>query len=322
MSAMGLSSTRMRHEAALERVRAADPALIAGEAIGPNAMPMHRGLDGLVTPVTGGDEALIVKTYHAGALAPHGIAGAVEGARLAGERGVGPVFRALLPETQSLVTEALGPQWRQAGVGDVLAPARLAQLVAMLRAWHGSEAVAAAVPAGAMFHAAREVLVTLPAFHLPASFMMDIAQVAEWVEAIVAALAEADRPPVVLHGEGLLSNVMLSDEGGMTLVDFDRVTMGDPYRDLAAFTLDLAVDEAERAEIVALYEGRAARADEVARLTLHGLLEDASWAFWALAGEQSADRRGPELYKYAANRLARFRLQLGQVDIARLLREV
>lgn len=320
---MKAASTRARHQSALAQLGTEYQTFTPGVAFGANAMPMHCGLDGLVTPVTADGVELIVKTCHEGALSPHDIAGAIEGARLAGEQGSGPSFVAALPGTGSFVCERLGDHWRQARVGDVLKPDVLVRLVALLKAWHGNaQVVSSSIPAGAMFRVARDILAEVPDFRLPPALQMEVAQIAEWVETLVAPLEEAKRPQVLLHGEVMLSNVMLSDTGSLRLVDFDRVTMGDPYRDLAALALEVTACDAERAQLVSFYEGREAQASEVARLTLYALLEDVSWGFWALAGEYDANRRGPELYKYASNRLMRFRLHLGQVDIAKLLREV
>lgn len=298
------------------------PGAVAGDPLPAVAMPMHMGLDALVTPFEQDGVPLIAKTFLPGALAPFTFAGAAEAARAAGELGIAPALRAREDATATLLFDRLGDGWRMASVKDLQSENTLATLVAAKKRWHGAPPLTTAIVPMELYQSylstCRERAIPV----LPATLRMDLEGLTQWVERIAGALDAAGADSVPLHGENVTSNVMLGPGGELRLLDFDRAGMGDPFRDLGAMALDLCVDDEDRAALISLYTGQPATAGELARLKLHGLLDDACWALWALIAETEAPRRGPELYKYAANRLIRFRLHLSTFDMARLLREV
>lgn len=308
-----LPPVRARHAAALARLEG-----VPGEALPPLAMPAHSGLDGLLSPVMTSDGPVLVKTYHGGALAPFGFDGAVRAARLAARAGIGPEVISASPVTQTLVTADLRPGFRTAMVTDFLDPDRLAMLMTAKKRLHGCGHVAEDITSRDIFAALRP-RATLP---LPGTVGMQVEGLRQWVNRIADALEAAGHDKVLLHGENTVSNVLLDDSGTVMLCDFDRAGMGDAYRDLGAMANDLCVDDIDRAQLLEAYLGHTPAPDQMARLKLHAMLDDAIWALWALAGESDPERRGPELYKYACNRVVRFRVALSSCDMARLLREV
>lgn len=321
---MSMAAPTDRQAQALARLA---PGATAATPLPAVAMPMHMGLDALVTPVDGTGAALIVKTYLPGALAPFTFGTAAEAAARAGELGIAPALTGTDATMQTLLFERLGEGWRMASVADLLSEDRLSEdwlsaVVAALRTWHGSAPLTSSVSPLELFRAHLATAEACPLPVLPATLRMDLAGLTQWVERIAGALDAAGSAKVPLHGEILASNLMLGPDGQVRLLDFDRATMGDPFRDLAALSLEACVDDEDRARLVTLYTGQPASAADMARLKLLGMLEDACWALWALIGETVPERRGPELYKYATNRLIRFRLCLSSYDMARLLREV
>ncbi len=313
---------RERHAEALARLGGDHPDFAADPAQPSLAMPSHSGLDGIASAAVANGSAVMVKTFHRDALAPFTFEGAVAATRLAGEAGIGPRLLAVDPVTATLVTERLTDPWRTASLPDFLSPRRIADLTALLRRWHGAgTGDERPSPLEEFRHLAARAAGP-GALPLPATFGMAFAQLDQWVERICAALEASGGEVALLHGEMMLSNVLIAGDGALRMVDFDRAGMGDPWRDLGALSLELCVDDEDRHALLAAYLGQSPATDQVARLKLFALLDDAIWAIWALTGEASADRRGPELYKYASNRLVRFRHHLSLFDMAKLLREV
>ncbi|MBT9385293.1 aminoglycoside phosphotransferase family protein [Pseudooceanicola sp. CBS1P-1] len=315
-------TTKARHQTALERLGTATEAEGRGDALPAIAMPMHMGLDGLLTGIEGDAGAQIVKTYHDGSLYPFGFAEASRATRHAGAAGLGPAVVAVQEETRSLITMQFGAPWRMASAKDFLDPAMLAALVDAKKDWHEAGFAAPELSPAEEFEALLARWRSRDAAPLPVTIRMDDTGIAQWITRILEALSRVTEAPVPLHGENTLSNVLTDDQGNIRLLDFDRCVMGDAFRDLGALAHEVCVDDDDRARLIAAYAGAPATASQMARLKLWGLYDDALWAFWALIGETEADRRGPELYKYAANRLVRFRLHLSVFDMARLLREV
>ncbi|WP_172329136.1 phosphotransferase family protein [Mangrovicoccus sp. HB161399] len=309
--------SRARHAAALEALGAAEAA-----AVPPLAMPSHCGLDGRVSFASLEGAAAAVKTFHRDALGPGGFAAAAEAHALASETGIGPRLLTADAATATLATERLGDGWRPAMVPDFVTGGKLPGLLAALKAWHGAGAVAAVSDPRADFSRLAEAAARPGMLALPATAGFGLAQLGDWVARICDALDAAPAEPVLLHGELMVSNAMLDGGGALKLLDFDRAAMGDPMRDLASLSLELCVDDDDRSALLAAWTGDAPARADLARMKLLALLEDAIWALWALAGEASEDRKGPELYKYACNRLVRFRFHLSLFDMAQLLREV
>ena len=291
-------------------------------AVPPLAMPSHSGLDGRVSLAVIDGAEVVVKTFHRDALPPGGFAAAAEAHALASAAGHGPRLVVAEADTATLVTGRLGDGWRQGMVPDFVTGGRLAGLLSALKDWHGAGTVAALYDPQAAFARAAEAAAAPGMLALPATAGLGLAQIGDWVARIAGALDATPVPPVLLHGEMMLSNVMLHADGALALLDFDRAAMGDPLVDIAQLSLELCVDDTDRAALLRAWTGREANPAEMARLKLLALVEDARWALWALAGEASEDRKGPELYKYACNRLVRFRLHLSQFDMAALLKEV
>ncbi|MEI4474096.1 phosphotransferase [Frigidibacter sp. MR17.24] len=352
MSDQGQLPVRDRHAQAL--------AALGGTAspVPALAMPAHSGLDGLISILPGTEDApgRVVKTFHRAALAPYAFAGAAEAAALAGGIGIGPDLLSADPATATLVgahpgggwrtamvPDFLEPErlalsadpatatlvgahpgggWRTAMVPDFLEPERLAALMALKRRWHGAGSVAAATSPRAVFDALAARLAAEATLPLPATVAMTPAELGQWVARIAGAIEAAGSDPVLLHGENMVSNVLCGPDGALRLLDFDRAAMGDAYWDLGALSVEFCVDDTDRAALLEAYLGHAPAADQMARLKLYALLDDAIWAVWAILGEADPERRGPELYKYACNRLVRLRLHLSIFDMAKLLREV
>ncbi len=313
-----LSTTPERQAEAMERL-GATPRSGAIPAI---AVPMHQGLDGLMRPVTVDGRAAMLKTFHRGLDLPSGFDGAAEACRAAAEAGVAPDLLAVEQETRSLLFADLGEGWRQAGLRDLIDPECLSAVLAVKKSWHAKGRLSGHLSPREEFGALLARWKAADLAPLPVTLRMGADQIADWVKLICAALEADEREAVALHGENALSNVMISETGAIRLVDFDRAVMGDAFRDLGALSLELCADDVDRAALLTAWTGVAPTPLDMARLKLNELLDDAIQAFRAMLGEAEPDRKGPELYKYASNRLVRLRTNLSDFDMAKLLREV
>jgi hypothetical protein len=298
-----------------------------GDPVPAIAMPMHLALDAHSCLVTSADGArtAFAKTYRDGALAPFRFEDAAQAARRAGEAGVAPRLMEADGVARTLFVEPLGADWRMAMARDVQARDVKAAVIAVKKTWHGQAPLALSLSPFelALDYCARlEPLLDAKApGHLPFKGLVPFAAMKQWVVRIGEAIAASGADLAPIHGENTVSNVMLGPGGEVRLVDFDRAANADPLFDLGALCLDLCRDDDERLEAVEMYAGRA-DARILARVKLYGIVDDFLWASWALLAEAAPDVRGPELYKYANNRLVRLSYHLQSFDMSGLLARV
>lgn len=286
------------------------------------AMPMHMGLDGTSVALNHGGQSLFAKSFHDGALAPFTFAGAADAAQRAGAAGLGPRLIAADATTQVLLFDHLGPDWRMALAPQLQTGALREATVLAKRHWHRSPALVATLSPFDLLQILADrlspglgqgTLIWKGAIPLPAFL--------DWMARIALALAASGADLCPVHGENTASNVMIGPGDRVLLVDFDRAVMADPWWDLGALSLDLCRTEEERAALVEIYAGRADPA-LLARLKLYALVDDLVWALWALLADEDPATAGPELYKYANNRLVRLVHHMDRFDLGALLGKV
>ncbi|WP_406871199.1 phosphotransferase (plasmid) [Thioclava sp. 'Guangxiensis'] len=292
----------------------------AGDSLPAIANPMHQGLDGLTRPAIIGGQAALVKSFYQGIFLPHGFAGAVEATRAAAALGVTPDLLGADDVSQTMGFVRLGEDWRPAGLIDMLDPEIFSAVLAAKKRFHEGATLSGAIPLREEFARLLEEIRRHPVLVPPVTIRMGWDQITDWVERIIEA-CETPMQPGACHGENALSNIMIGPEKSVQLIDFDRATMGDIWRDLGAMAQEICADDEDREAFIAAYTGAPATAPQMARLKLYGMLDDALWAMQLMLGEVFPERQGPELYKYAANRLVRLRTQISANDMARLLRE-
>ncbi len=307
--------------------------LLAGASVersspGPtNALPMHMGLDGVTCVVASADRdlRLFVKAFRTDALRPFTFQGAVEGSRRAGEVGVGPRLLEADAPNEVLFFEALGPGWSTARTNDLRQPSSRRALIEAKMRWHRQPRLGRDLSlrdlardyAGRLRPRLEAGAAPPLPFRCPMPFEALEAHVGCILDRVAA--TGVDKAPV--HGENVVSNVMIGPGETVLLIDFDRAIDSDPLYDLGACCQDLCQSEDDWAEVSEIQSGRADPAI-VARLRLYGLVDDFLWGCWALLAEANPAMMACECFKYASARFYRAAFGLQTLDIAALIRKV
>lgn len=173
-----------------------------------------------------------------------------------------------------LIFEDLGPQWRTARLDDLLVPGRLDALWALKRQVH----------AGPVPDFTRSPMTDIE--RLRALCKRDgVALPAEqqWIDRCVdmvwQTLQKRQLRSVPVHGDGVASNVMVSGDGRLRLVDFDYGGCMDPWYDVAITLNELYSFESEWRAGISAWAGQCLEVD-YAVCRLYALINDWYWTLW------------------------------------------
>ena len=122
---------------------------------------------------------------------------------------------------------------------------------------------------------------------------------------VKAVLAQADLPLAPCHCDPLCEN-FLDDGRIMWIVDWEYSGINDPLWDLGDLSVEAGMDDAQDAEMMAAYFGRAPTDAEQGRMVIYKAMCDLLWTLWGLI--QLADNNPAEdFWAYATGRFARCR---------------
>ena len=220
------------------------------------------GPDGVVVLRVAGSETRLL-----------GIDRAVEHAAsvAAAEAGIGPrVVRFVEPEGW-LVTEFI--EGASPSPETLREPQHLARVAAALRAFHHGTPIPGRFEALDVVEDYRNTALERGAI-LPAAF----AGAHQHAKRIAAARAGAERRPC--HNDLLNAN-FIDDGKRLRIVDWEYAGMGDPFFDLANFSINHELDVDGRAALLAAYAGAAREAD-LAALDLMRFMSDFREAMWGV----------------------------------------
>ncbi len=270
-----------------------DGAVVSITTVAPIVSPMCRAADWTCFAVRTNTDACFVKLREPDTAEFADSTNAGAGARLAASLGVSPALRLALPD--ALVFDLLPPPWREARLGDLGNPAVLAAVLgakrliqrgpALPRNWNVFEQIAkfAAVPG-------------LDALRQKVSYLQQA------LDAV-----GTDRMPA--HADGTVSNIMLHDDGGVRLVDFDCAGMTDPHYDIGVVLNEACTDEAAWSAGVEMAFG-ASTSQALARCRAYAIADDLFWGLWGLSRHAVSARGDLEFMKYGRWRLLRCRMAL------------
>ncbi|RMR06186.1 aminoglycoside phosphotransferase family protein [Pseudomonas syringae group genomosp. 7] len=208
---------------------------------------------------------------------------AAQASEYAGRTGAAPRLLGTDKANGVLIFEDLGVNWRAARLDDLLAPGRLQVLWALKRQVHAGPAPDFVRSPMADIERLRALCegdnVALPAEH-------------QWIDRCVdmvwQALQSRPVPAVPVHGDGVASNVMVSSEGRLRLVDFDYGGCTDPWYDVAITLNELYSFESQWREGISAWAGQCMEVD-YAVCRLYALINDWYWTLWGLwAGTTSS----------------------------------
>ena len=216
-----------------------------------------------------------------------------EAARRAAELGLSPAVLSELPSIGTLITELVP--------GRHLEPtpftARLADVVDMLRTFHGSGPLRGAFP----IHRVVEWHARDASSHgvvPPRSYGL-LHQQSRRIE---AAFAANPLPPVPCHNDLLPGNVLFALEGNRAwLLDFEDAGMNDCFFDLGNLSVNCGLDAHGDAELLRLYFGDITPA-RLARLQLMKVMSEFREGMWAVV-QQAISTLDTDFVSYAAERL-------------------
>jgi Phosphotransferase enzyme family len=279
--------------------------------------PVHRGVASHCWKVSldGEAPAWFLKVLHDDMVDFVDVAGSYKAASAAAISGVTPTPR-YFPSPSAAIFDLLPDGWNWARLHDFNDPDLVACVVAARRA----------IQAGPTLGRAQNLFVVIADYAqraeaaqiaLPPDAWWLISQAVEIGRAIEAAGAEI-RP---CHLDGASSNVMLSLEGEVRLVDFDSAGDADPHWDLGVMMAEICQFEPEEAAIVEIFAGGYDKRIHH-RARLYGAADDIKWGLWGYLVAAGSSRRGVEFVKYAEWRLLRARMVLHDPRFEGMLRHV
>jgi len=126
---------------------------------------------------------------------------------------------------------------------------------------------------------------------------------------------------VPVHGDGNVSNILISDTGAVRLVDWDRAGNADPLEDLGSFLVEAFDQEPEARDAFARFHGAF---DEKAfsRAWIYGIADDLRWGLIGAFVAAKSPRKTLEFYKFASWRFVRCRMALREPRFGEMLRRL
>jgi hypothetical protein len=282
------------------------------------ASPSWRGVDGspwrAVKKSNG--ESVFIKIMDRDAELYVDIPCAFEAAQRASDLAIGAkVIQADVKEG-ILIMEDLNHGWRVGTLERMLEPAIVDAVIAARRLFQTGKPLP------------RQKSVFDEIEHFYAAVVSAKAQIpvdAEWlVEELrfaAAAFQGLDVTPVPIHGDGNVSNILISDAGDVRLIDWDRATTADPLEDLGSFLVEVFAQEPEARDT---FIRNTDAPDEAAfnRARIYGVADDLRWGLiGALLAAKSA-RNTLEFYKFASWRFLRCRMAIGEPRFGEMLRRI
>jgi len=282
------------------------------------ASPSWRGVDGspwrAVKKSNG--ESVFIKIMDRDAELYVDIPCAFEAAQRASDLAIGPkVIQADVKEG-ILIMEDLNHGWRVGTLERMLEPAIVDAVIAARRLFQTGKPLP------------RQKSVFDEIEHFYAAVVSAKAQIpvdAEWlVEELrfaAAAFQGLDVTPVPIHGDGNVSNILISDAGDVRLIDWDRATTADPLEDLGSFLVEAFAQEPEARDT---FIRNTDAPDEAAfnRARIYGVADDLRWGLiGALLAAKSA-RNTLEFYKFASWRFLRCRMAIREPRFGEMLRRI
>lgn len=282
------------------------------------ASPSWRGVDGFpwrAVKKSGGD-SLFIKSMDADAALYIDIRCAFEAAQRASDLGIGP--KVLLADAGSgtLIMEDLNLGWRVGTLERMLEPKIVDAVIAARRRFQSGKPLSRTMG----------VFAEIKQFHAAAvSANAQLPPDTEWMfkELLFAAEAFAALTiaAVPIHGDGNVSNILISDQGEVRLIDWDRAANADPLEDIGSFLVEAFAQEPEARDAFIRDTGSF---DEAAfnRARIYGVADDLRWGLiGALLAAKSA-RKTLEFHKFASWRFVRCRMAVREPRFGEALRRI
>jgi hypothetical protein len=282
------------------------------------ASPSWRGVDGWPWRAVrkSGGESLFIKLMDRDAEFYVDVPCAFEAAKRASDLGVGP--RVVLADIDAglLVMEDLNQGWRVGTLERMLEPSIVDAVIAARRLFQTGKPLSRRDGVFAeieRFYAA--------AVAAKAQLPTDVEWLVEELRFASAAVQRIAATPVPIHGDGNVSNIMISDTGEVRLVDWDRATTADPLEDIGSFMVEAFAGEPEARDAFIRNTGTF---DEAAfnRARLYGVADDLRWGLIGALLSAKSPRNTLEFYKFASWRFLRCRMAVREPRFGEAVRRI
>lgn len=271
------------------------------------ASPSWRGVDADLWRLTRADGAtLIAKVMDPDTSAFSDVATSFTAARQAAEAGIGPKVLAADVASRTLVMEDLSAArgWSAGTLDKVLDRGVRLKVLETRRAFHRTK------PLGRKLDLFAEIKALLDKCR---SATAPLPEDVNWLASSVNEVADAIRASGVdhapAHGDGNVSNLMLSDKGEIRLIDWDMAGDMDPFLDVGAFLVEAHDSESDAADCFEAYHGRFDRA-LFNRAWLYGVADDFRWGLIGALLAGTSRRETYEFLKFGDWRFLRARMAI------------
>ena len=292
--------------------------IVIEPAIAVLASPSWRGVDGSPWRAVkkSGGESLFIKLMDRDATFYIDVPCGFEAAKRASDLGIGPKVMLADVETGVLVMEDLNQGWRVGTLERMLEPAIVDAVIAARQLFQ----------TGKPLPRRDSVFDEIERFYAAAvAAKAQLPTDAEWlVEELRFAAAVVQGIAVTLvpiHGDGNVSNIMISDAGEIRLVDWDRATTADPLEDFGSFLVEAFAQEPEARDAFVRNTGTF---DEAAfnRARLYGVADDLRWGLIGALLAAKSPRNTLEFYKFASWRFLRCRMAVREPRFGEVVRRI
>ena len=218
-----------------------------------------------------------------------------QAALAAAAAGVGPEVVAFLPEPGVLVTRFVGGA--NIPAEDLRRAEVLERVVESIRRFHACPPIPATFPVFRIVEGYRDVAASR-GIRVPEEYR-DAHAVATEIE---HAFRAAPAPELTCHDDLLNANLLL-DGDHVWLVDFEYAGVGDPWFDLANFSINNDLDDAARELLLGRYFGEVGETHR-ARLGLMRIVSDLREAMWGVV-QQALSTLDVDYVGYASKHFSR-----------------
>jgi hypothetical protein len=282
------------------------------------ASPSWRGVDGSPWRATkkSNGESIFIKAMDRDAELYVDIPCAFEAAQRASDLGIGP--RVMLADIEAgiLIMEDLNHGWRVGTLERMLEPEIVDAVLAARRLFR----------TGKPLPRRKGVFDEIEQFYAAATsagaqLPTDAQWLVEELRFAAAALQALDIAAVPIHGDGNVSNILISDKGEVRLIDWDRATTADPLEDLGSFLVEAFAQEPEARDA---FVRSAGAFDEAAfnRARIYGVADDLRWGLIGSLLAAKSARNTLEFYKFASWRFLRCRMAVREPRFGEMLRRI